>query len=56
MESTGAEGHPKSHCIEDHLYDQMSHLGGIGDLGEDMVEQSHQEGIKDDRRGQELQK
>jgi hypothetical protein len=28
----------------------MTSLGGIGDLGEDMVEQSHQEGIKDDRR------
>jgi len=37
---------PKSHCIEDHLCDQMTRLGGIGDLGEDMVEQSHQEGIK----------
>ncbi len=36
---------PKPHAIEDHLCVQMSRLKGIGDLGEDFVEQSHQDGI-----------
>lgn len=41
---------PKVHAIEDHLCDQIVEFGGIGDLGEDLVEQSHQDGIKDHRR------
>jgi chaperonin cofactor prefoldin len=41
---------PKVHAIEDHLCDQMLLFKGIGDLGEDFVEQSHQDGIKDHRR------
>jgi hypothetical protein len=39
---------PKPHVIEDHLCDQMQHWKGIGDLGEDWVEQAHQDGIKDE--------
>jgi hypothetical protein len=41
---------PKPHAIEDHLIDQIIRFNGIGDLGEDFVEQSHQDGIKDDKR------
>jgi hypothetical protein len=37
---------PKPHAIEDHLCEQISRLKGIGDLGEDFVEQSHQDGIR----------
>jgi hypothetical protein len=36
---------PKVHAIEDHLVEQILRLQGIGDLGEDFVEQLHQEGI-----------
>jgi hypothetical protein len=36
---------PKVHAIEDHLVEQIVRLKGIGDLGEDFVEQSHQDGI-----------
>ncbi len=41
---------PKPHAVEDHLCDQIIRLKGIGDLGEDWVEQSHQDGIRDNRR------
>ena len=41
---------PEVHAIEDHLSDQMLQFGGIGDVGEDFVEQSHQDGIKDQKR------
>ena len=41
---------PKCHALEDHLCDQMQCFGGIGDLGEDFIEQAHQDGIKDSRR------
>lgn len=41
---------PKPHAIEDHLCDQMHRWKGIGDLGEDWVEQAHQDGIKDEGR------
>ncbi len=40
----------KVHAIEDHLCDQILQFGGIGDLGEDFMEQSHQDGIKDQKR------
>ena len=36
----------KPHAIEDHLCEQSIRLKGIGDLGEDFVEQSHQDGIR----------
>jgi hypothetical protein len=45
---------PKVHAIQDHLCDQMLKFGGIGDLMEDFVEQSHQDGIRDDRRTRTL--
>jgi hypothetical protein len=41
---------PKCHAFEDHLCDQMLCFGGIGDLGEDFIEQAHQDGIKDSKR------
>ncbi len=41
---------PKVHAAEDHLCQQVCRLNGIGDLGEDFLEQSHQEGIKDHAR------
>jgi hypothetical protein len=41
---------PKAHAIEDHLFDQVTRLNGIGDLGEDFLEQSHQDGIRDHAR------
>jgi hypothetical protein len=37
---------PKVHAIEDHMVDQIRCLKGIGDLGEDFVERSHQDGIR----------
>jgi len=37
---------PKPHAIEDHLCEQSIRLKGIGDLGEDFIEQSHQDGIR----------
>lgn len=37
---------PKVHAIEDHMVDQIRRLKGIGDLGEDFVERSHQDGIR----------
>jgi hypothetical protein len=36
---------PKPLAIEDHLFKQISSLRGIGDLGEDFVEQFHQDSI-----------
>jgi hypothetical protein len=45
---------PKLHAIEDHLCDQMQKLNGIGDLGEDWVEQAHQVGIRDERRSRSI--
>jgi hypothetical protein len=41
---------PKVHAIEDHMADQIRHLKGIGDLGEDFVERSHQDGIRQHSR------
>jgi len=41
---------PKAHAIEDHLFDQVTRLTGIGDSGEDFLEQSHQDGIRDHAR------
>ncbi len=41
---------PKVHAIEDHLVDQIRRLKGIGDLGEDFVERSHQDGIRQHSR------
>jgi hypothetical protein len=41
---------PKPHAIEDHLCDQLKRFKGIGDFTEDFVEQSHQEGIRDEQR------
>jgi hypothetical protein len=41
---------PKLHVVEDHLCDQIHQFKGIGDLGEDWVKQSHQEGIRDNKR------
>ena len=40
---------PKIHAIEDHLCDQILRFQGIGDLDEDFMEQSHKDGIKDQR-------
>jgi len=37
---------PKPHAVEDHLCEQLIRLKGIGDLGEDFVEKSHQDGIR----------
>ena len=39
---------PKPHAVEDHLRLQVEQKRGIGDVGEDFVEQEHQTGIKDD--------
>jgi hypothetical protein len=41
---------PKVHAIEDHLVEQIVRLKGIGDLGEDFIEQSHQDGIIEEFR------
>ena len=41
---------PKVHAIEDHLVDQIRRLKGIGDLSEDFIEKSHQDGIVDHSR------
>ena len=41
---------PKAHAIEDHLCEQLLRLKGTGDLGEDFVEQSHQDGIRKEAR------
>jgi hypothetical protein len=45
---------PKPHAIENHLVDQVVQFNGIGDLGEDFVEQSHQTWIRDHGRMQML--
>ena len=45
---------PKPHAIEDHLCDQMLRFNGIGDLGEDWVEQAHQDGIRDEGRSRSI--
>jgi hypothetical protein len=45
---------PKPHAIEDHLVDQVVRFHGIGDLGEDFVEQSHLTGIRDHERTRTL--
>jgi len=47
---------PKVHAVEDHLCQQVCRLNGIGDLGEDFLEQSHQEGIKDHARTKNAKK
>jgi hypothetical protein len=41
---------PKVHAIEDHLVEQIRRLKGIGDLSEDFIEKSHQDGIIDNSR------
>ena len=41
---------PKVHAVEDHLLDQIRRLKGIGDLTEDFIEKSHQDGIIDHSR------
>ena len=41
---------PKIHGLEDHLVEQMVHYKGIGDYCEDFVEQSHQDGMKEELR------
>ncbi len=41
---------PKVHAIEDHLVPQIICFDGIGDLGEDFVERSHQDGIRQHSR------
>jgi cell division septum initiation protein DivIVA len=41
---------PKVHAIEDHLVEQIWRLKGIGDLSEDFIEKSHQDGIIDHSR------
>jgi hypothetical protein len=46
----------KVHAVEDHLCQQVCRLNGIGDLGEDFLEQSHQEGIKDHARTKNAKK
>jgi hypothetical protein len=38
---------PKVHAIENHLCNQIFRFKGTGDLGEDFVEQSQRDGIKD---------
>ena len=38
----------KAHAMEDHLLDQTIEFKGIGDFGEDFVEQSHQDGIQEE--------
>jgi hypothetical protein len=45
---------PKPHELENHLCDQMLRLNGIDDLGEDWVEQPHQDGIRDERRSRSI--
>ena len=41
---------PKIHGLEDHLVEQMIAYNGIGDYCEDFVEQSHQDGVKEELR------
>ncbi len=41
---------PKVHAVQYHLYDQLVHYQGIGDLTKDFAEQAHQDRIHDDRR------
>jgi hypothetical protein len=41
---------PKPHAMEDHLVEQIRQFKGIGDLCEDFVEKSHQDGIIDHAR------
>jgi len=45
---------PKAHAIKDHLCGQLLQLKGIGDLSEDFVEQSHQDGIKKEARSRKV--
>jgi hypothetical protein len=45
---------PKAHAIKDHLCGQLLQLKGIGDLSEDFVEQSHQDGIKKEARSRNV--
>jgi hypothetical protein len=40
---------PKFHCLLRHTLRQLTG-GGLGDLGEDGIERSHQERLKDNRR------
>ena len=41
---------PKIHALEDHLMTQIKKYKGIGDFVEDFVEQSHQQGLRDETR------
>jgi hypothetical protein len=42
---------PKFHCLLRHTLRQLEATGGgLGDLGEDGIERSHQERLKDNRR------
>jgi hypothetical protein len=41
---------PKAHAIEDHLFDQVTHLNEIGDIGKYLLEQCPQDGIKNHAR------
>ena len=38
----------EAHAMEDHLLDQIIEFEGIGDFGKDFVEQSHQDGIREE--------
>ena len=40
----------KAHAVEDHCLDQMIEFGGIGLLGEDVIEQTHQTGRSEEER------
>ena len=47
---------PKIHGMEDHLLEQMERFNGIGDFLEDFVEQSHQDGVRDELRTRNLKR
>ena len=47
---------PKIHGFEDHLLEQMIRWNGIGDFTEDFVEQSHQQGVKEENRTRGLRR
>ena len=46
----------KIHGLEDHVVQQMELYNGIGDFLEDFVEQSHQDGIRDELRTRNLER
>jgi hypothetical protein len=50
MERFGKKYYSKVHAIEDHLVEQILRLKGIGDLSEDFIEKSHQDGTIDHSR------